>query len=712
MKRNIIRFITVLLALTVIIGSVPASATQGYTKEYADVPYDTFTYWNNANVSTNYPVRATGMYNYFDTFFSEDFEGVDIASYTDVSVDKNDIVYVLDGVSSKVHVFDKEYKYVRSIGEIVAADGTAYNYKGAESIVISEEGLLYICDTENKRVLISDLEGNLVKEPLLLPDSNLIPSDFAYRPIKIAVDSSNYIYVLSDGSYYGAILYSPTGEFLGFFGANTVPTTVTEFLKQIWEKLTVTDEIRQISVRKLPFQFTDLYVDNMDFVYTATGRTAKAIEQGQIKRLSPGGVNILDSENVSFSIHVSMPRRNEARYPNVEGLAVSEDNYIYTYDNATGYISIFDDDCVMLNTFSGGSAVECNSDGTFMMISAIDLNSEKDIIVLDDVKKCMTVFKINDHGKVLMEAGTLTRNGDYDAALPLWQEVISNDRNCQVAYSGMARVYFAAGEYDLAMKYAKIGYDYHTYSLAYEFVRTDFIERNIYLMAGIILAVVIALCVFVHFKRKNNIVIIKNQELKLLSRVMLHPSDVFNEIKQKKRGSVLIGLILIIVYYITATLKETESGFLFKSPSNTSFNSALILLQTVGIVLLWTICNWAVCTLQDGKGKMREIFIVTSYSLVPLIISNIVYTIASNMILASEAAFLSIFLTVMQLFTAFILIVGTIVIHDYTFGKFVGTTLLSVFGILIVIFLAIVIVILVQQVFMFIGTIYREFMYR
>ena len=276
----------------------------------------------------------------------------------------------------------------------------------------------------------------------------------------------------------------------------------------------------------------------------------------------------------------------------------------------------------------------------------------------------------------------------------------------------MARVYFAAGEYDLAMKYAKIGYDYHTYSLAYEFVRTDFIERNIYLMAGIILAVVIALCVFVHFKRKNNIVIIKNQELKLLSRVMLHPSDVFNEIKQKKRGSVLIGLILIIVYYITATLKETESGFLFKSPSNTSFNSALILLQTVGIVLLWTICNWAVCTLQDGKGKMREIFIVTSYSLVPLIISNIVYTIASNMILASEAAFLSIFLTVMQLFTAFILIVGTIVIHDYTFGKFVGTTLLSVFGILIVIFLAIVIVILVQQVFMFIGTIYREFMYR
>ena len=157
---------------------------------------------------------------------------------------------------------------------------------------------------------------------------------------------------------------------------------------------------------------------------------------------------------------------------------------------------------------------------------------------------------------------------------------------------------------------------------------------------------------------------------------------------------------------------ETESGFLFKAPSTTSFNSLLVLLQTVGVVLLWTICNWAVCTLQEGKGKMREIFIVTSYSLIPLIISNIVFTLASNVILSSEAAFLNIFVTVMQLFTAFILIVGTIIIHDYSFGRFVGTTLMSILGILIVVFLGIVIVILVQQVVMFVGTVYREFMYR
>ena len=710
MINRFVRFISVLLALCIVL-SIPASAT-GFIKETGDVPYDTFTYWDGANVASTYAVRATGMFDYYDVFFSEDFEGVNIASYTDVSVDKNDNVYILDSVSSAVHVFDKDYNFVKTIGKLVANDGTEYDYAGAQGIYVSAKGIIYICDTDHKRVLISDYDGKLQGEPLLLPKSNLIPDDFAYKPEKITVDSSDYIYVLSDGSFYGAILYSPSGEFLGFFGANTVKTTLLSGIVSLWNRLTMTDEIYAQQIRKLPFQFTDLYVDEQDFVYTATGRTEKNVEKGQVKRLSPGGIDILKAEGVTFGLRKSIPLRNDYRYPDVAGLAVNSDNFIFTYDSSSGYISVFDDDSKMLNTFAGGSANAGDQDGTFMMASAIEVNSNSDIIVLDSVKKCFTVFKLNNHGKTLFDASVLTRNGDYEVARPLWLEVIKNDRNCQVAYSGLARTYYAEGDYENAMKYAQIGYDYHTYSLAFEFVRRDIIEEKIYLFAAIILVVVVAIAVYMDFKKKKNLVIIKNRDLQLLSRSVLHPGEVFTEIKEKKRGSVLIGLILIAIYYVTATLKETASGFLFKSPSNTSFNSLLVLLQSLGLVVLWTICNWAICTLQDGKGKLREIFIVASYSIVPLIISNIVYIIASNAILESEAAFLEIFVTVMTLLTAFMLIMGTMIIHDYTFGKFVGTTIMSVLGILIVIFLAIVIVILVQQLILFLGTVYREFMYR
>lgn len=755
MKKNNSRFISFFLILVLLIGVIPVSAI-GVIKETSDVPYDTFTYLENANVGANTAVRATGMFDFYNVYYSEDFDGVDFKSFTDVSVDIDDNVYVLDGVAGQINILNKDYKYIRSITNIVIPsdneyildlidqataakkdpseylasfgvvsneDGTyALNYAGAEGMVVSKEDLVYICDTTHKRVIVTDNMGGFVSV-LLLPKSNLIPTDFDYQPQKIAVDSSNYIYVLSKGSYYGAILYSPapSSEFLGFFGANTVASSAVDAFFSFIKRLAVTDAQQAQQLSALPYQFTDLYVDKQDFIYTATGRTKLAIETGQIKRLSPGGLNILDSESVSFGLHTFINKNGDKRYPNMAGLAIADNNvdeftsnYIFAYDFSSGYISVYDDDCRMINTFGGGSAGNGMQDGNFQSISSIDVNSAMDIIVLDNgtSKNCLTVFKINEYGALLLDADTLTRAGAYDTAKPLWEQVLKMDRNSQIAYSGIAKTYYANGDYKLAMEYAQTGYDYETYSLSYEFVRRDYIERNIYWIFAIIVAVVVALVLFMAYKRKKGLVLIKNRELVLFSRVMLHPSEVFTEMKEKKRGSTLISSILIILYYVTASLKQTASGFLFRAPSNSGFNSFLILLQTLGIVLLWTICNWAVCTLSSGKGKMKEIFVVTSYSILPLIISNVVYTVASNFILVSEAAFLNIFVTVMQLFTALILIIGTMIIHDYSFGKFVITAIFSVIGILIVIFLGIVVVILVQQLFMFFGTVYRELIYR
>ena len=42
------------------------------------------------------------------------------------------------------------------------------------------------------------------------------------------------------------------------------------------------------------------------------------------------------------------------------------------------------------------------------------------------------------------------------------------------------------------------------------------------------------------------------------------------------------------------------------------------LLQSAGALLLWTICNWATCTLIDGEGTMRDIWIAAAYSLTPV----------------------------------------------------------------------------------------------
>ena len=69
-----------------------------------------------------------------------------------------------------------------------------------------------------------------------MPESHLIPSKFNYSPIRVAVDSRDYMYVASDGSYYGALLYAPDKSFTGFYGANDVTTGIASAIQNILER--------------------------------------------------------------------------------------------------------------------------------------------------------------------------------------------------------------------------------------------------------------------------------------------------------------------------------------------------------------------------------------------------------------------------------------------------------------------------------------------
>ncbi len=710
-KKFATRFIVTVLAMVLLLSSVNVNGL-GVIKETGDVPYNTFVYWDDAN--TDHAVIAKGMYNFTEYLTSEELVEGGVQSLKDVCFDKNDNLYLLDSVAGKIHIYDKEFNYQRTLGAFVDSNGEVYDYTEAYGMFVSSRDYIYVCDTEHARVLMANQDGT-IETVLYLPDSSLIPDNLKsnYRPTAVTVDSSEYVYVLSDGSYYGAMLYTPQGDFLGFYGANTVPTTVLSFLGNIWDMLTMTDAKRAAQERKLPFQFTDLYIDSSDFVYTATASTAWGVNKGQIKRMSPGGLNTLE-DGVIFGLRYGASSLSRATFSGISNVAVNEDNYIFTFDANIGGIYVYNDDCVLLNAWGGGKLGKSDQVGVPASFCAIDVNSESTIAVIDGApnKLSLSIFELNDYGKTVFAADLATRNGDYEAARPLWEAVLKQDRNSQVAYSGIARTYFASGDYDKAMEYAKYSFNSEVYSSSFEYVRRDFLEKYINLIAFVLVVLVVGYILVKKYIKKKGIVLIKNTELKLLSRVTLHPGDVFGEVKHHHRGSVLYGSILIVIYYVTAIVKETASGFLFRSHVSSAFNSLMVLVQTLGVVLLWTICNWAVCTLMNGKGKIKEIFVVTSYSLIPLIISNIVYTIASNFLISGEAAFLNIFVTVMTLLTGFILITGMIKIHDYTFGEFVGTSILSILGILIVIFLGIAVFILVQQTYSFILTIIREIIFR
>ena len=313
---------------------------------------------------------------------------------------------------------------------------------------------------------------------------------------------------------------------------------------------------------------------------------------------------------------------------------------------------------------------------------------------------------------MLKQAQSLTLSGDYVKAKELWQQVYAQDRNCQLALVGLAKAEYAEGNYQAAMEYSEMGYDRDTYSEAFQRVRKEYLHNNFTWIAIIAVTVIAAAWALLYVKKKKEIVLIKKRETYLYLRSVPHPAAVFTELKQKGGWSVKWAVISLLLFYISEAVKSMFGSFIFVSSATGSLNSIILFVKTFGLVLLWTVVNWAVCTLFSGIGKLKEIFCVTAYALLPMIAGNVIYTVLTHFFVPSEVAFLSVLMTVLGIYTIFIIIVGTIIIHDFSFGRFIGTTLLTFLGIAIIIFVFVIIVILVQQLAAFFATVYQEFIYR
>ena len=111
-------------------------------------------------------------------------------------------------------------------------------------------------------------------------------------------------------------------------------------------------------------------------------------------------------------------------------------------------------------------------------------------------------------------------------------------------------------------------------------------------------------------------------------------------------------------------------------------------------------------------GKMKEIFTIVCYSLIPMVISNFLYTILTHVFIPDEVAFISTIMTAITIYSLIMITIGTIIIHDFSFGKFVSTSLLTILAMAIILFIVVLIIVLVQQLFAFGATIYNEIIFR
>lgn len=704
--KNIFKLLITLILMLAVISSafLCVSATQS-----AEIPYQSYTYWEDFGTSQKTPVFSKPMYEVGKVIHAKDLGADEDSKLNDIETDLEGNCYILDSGKSRVYILNDKYQ-LESVLKDIIYEGTALNFEGAKGIFVDGKGQIYIADTDHARVLVLD-KGGSVKKILPLPESDLIPSSFEYRPVKVAVDSKGYTYIASDGSYYGAILYSPEMEFLGFFGANTVKASAMDVITKLWKRLTSNDIKRAADEISLPYTFTDIVVGPADFVYTATGRSGnEKIQKGQITMLNPGGKDVLNASEFNFADIAVGTSYASAEIQDMSGLSVDKDGFIYALDTTYGRVFWYDEDCSLLSVF-GGSLGSGTQAGTFTTASAIALNGI-DVLITDSSKNSLTVFTATNFGRQVRSAQLTTLSGDFAAALGDWEDIISKDVNCQLAYRGLGKAYYDIGENEMAMEFSKKGVDRETYAKAFEVRRTEMLEKNfVWLFLGLVF--LIAVIIYIrHILIKKQIIIIKNTRIKTALGSVLHPVECFRRVKEYGEGSVIISVFFLALFYVITVLGDTASGFAFNTFDSENYNALYVFLGTVGLVCLWSISNWLICTLVGGIGRVREIFIVSCYSLIPIIFARLAKLILTHILTPKEGAFLGIFIAACTLYAAFMLILGIMRIHDFEFGKFVATTVFTVIAMLIIIFLVFLVFLLVQQIFGWVGTLYVELRYR
>lgn len=399
---------------------------------------------------------------------------------TDIFVDTNDDVYILDTGNNRIIILDKDFKAKKVIDKFLL-NGAESPLKDAAGIfAVPDDGKIYIADKGNGRVVVCDYDGNIVRQEFK-PKTEYLGDEIVFAPRKVVVNSIGTMYVLSENINQGMVSIDSDGVFQGFFGAEKIQLTLAQQADLMWRNFT-TKEQQSYTVTFQPTEYTNIFMDSEDFIYTATA--VETYTTDQIKRLNPNGKNIYFSRSYG---DLSPEMVNGV--PVVSALidvTVDDDGFVFALDKNFGRIYMYDEQAWDLAIFGTKDTIK----GTFGEPIAIE-NVDGKIIVLDNTKANIVVFEPTEYGENIISAINYHYRGRYEQAKEPWIVVNKLNNNYEWAYAGVGRAEHMIGEYKSAMEnfekannkelYSKSKMKYRTYLL-----RKHFTAITISLLAVII----------------------------------------------------------------------------------------------------------------------------------------------------------------------------------------------------------------------------------
>lgn len=625
-------------------------------------------------------------------------------SISDVFYDESgEKLYLTDSGNHRIVILKKDYT-VERILDIFQNNGQADNFKNPSAVYI-KNGLLYVSDTDHQRILAFDKTSLELKKVINQPEIKLL-GEYTFLPKSFAVDLAGRIYVIAQNINEGIVQLNQDGVFERFVGAPKVTLTMAD---RMW-RMIMTEKQREGLDKAVPTEYNAICLDNDGFLYLTTQDSTIP----PISKLNCQGNNVL---NVSTDVSPSGDNTyytgvGSSKVSSFVDIAVRSDGIYAALDSSKGRIFVYDQEGVLLYCFGANGSQK----GTIQSGSAIEIFGEN-ILVTDRQGGSLTVYTETKFGNTVDKAVTLMLEGKYTESEEYWNEVLKQCPNYDYAYLSMARTRIQEKDYDeaLAMLKGTSGYSYYT--KAFEGMRKSVIADNFALIFIGIFVLILAFIVFQKLwkryrvsERLGEFPIV--QELRFSNHVMFHPFDGFWDLKHEKRGSLRAANVLTVLFILVYGLRAQWSGYIFCKALPEDINVIFEVATMVLPLALWIVANWCFTSLMSGEGTMKDIYIATAYALKPYIITAIPMLILSHFLSGNEAFIYNTIEGIIMVWMLGLIFFGMIVTHDYSLSKGILVAILTLVGICLILFLALLCINIVQDISSFANDIYQEIIYR
>ncbi|WP_274362127.1 SMP-30/gluconolactonase/LRE family protein [Paenibacillus thermotolerans] len=405
---------------------------------------------------------------------------------SDLFIDKDGLLYVADTENNRIVKLNADGKVLGIYGE-----EQGLSFSRPQGIFVDDYGHMFVADTGNGKVVHLSPDGEFIEE-FAKPESKLISEDMDFAPDKVIIDRRGYLYVLNKTDYSGFMMIDAMNQFRGYIGANRVPFS----WKNLLVRVLATPEQREQLNNAVPPQNSNITMDNKGFIYAPT----VLIESDQIKKFNAMGENIYTKKFYGENSIDS----GTLEVPYFVDLAVDQYGIVNALDATSRKIYQYDQEGNLLAVFGGHGDVKSRFEYPISLV----VDKSGNIYVLDRDRNNIQMFKPTRFAQLIHEASQLYFDGRYQEAMEPWKEVLRIDENYPWAHRGVAKALMKEEKWKEAMKEFKLGEDQEGYSKAFAEYRHDLMRKYLgwVLLAAVAIVYVIYLIVKWLRRVTNNVI--------------------------------------------------------------------------------------------------------------------------------------------------------------------------------------------------------------